>query len=84
MTAAKDTLVNGMSKFQIGAKPGHCAQEHLFTIKSVISFFTNYDKAVILSTWDISKFFDRENCATASMKYITAEFGENFTDFCIK
>ena len=84
MTAAKDTLVNGMSKFQIGAKPGHRAQEHLFTIKSVISFFTNYDKAVILSTWDISKFFDRENCATASMKYITAEFGENFTDFCIK
>ena len=47
MTAAKDTMLNDMSKFQIGTKPGHCPQEHLYTVKSVISFYINCDKAVI-------------------------------------
>ena len=60
MSAAKDTLVNNMSKYQIGTKPGHRAQEHLFVIKNVISFYKVMDKAVILSAWDVSKFFDKE------------------------
>ena len=61
MTAVKDKLIGNMSKFQIGAKPGHRASEHLFVIKSVISLYSKYDKAVIISTWDIQKFFDKEN-----------------------
>ena len=61
MTAAKDTLVSKMSKFQIGAKPGHRAQEHLFVLKSVVSLYLQFDKAIILSTWHISKYFDAEN-----------------------
>ena len=61
MGASKETLVHNMTKFQIGSKPGHRAQEHLFTLKSVLSFFIKYDKPIILSTWDISKFFDRED-----------------------
>ena len=61
MTAAKDNLVKNMSKYQIGTKSGHRAQEHLFVIKSVIvSLYLKYDKAIILSAWDISKFFDKE------------------------
>ena len=55
-----------MSKFQIGTKPGHRAQEHLFVLKSVLSFYLQLDKAVILSTWDISRFFDAE-CLTDVM-----------------
>ena len=66
MTAARDTLVNNMSKFQIGAKPGHRAQEHLFVLKSVLSLYLTFDKAVILSTWDISRYFDAE-CLTDVM-----------------
>ena len=61
MTAAKDTLLSNMSKFQIGTKPGHRPQEHLFTLKSVINFYMSMDKPLILSTFDVSKFFDREN-----------------------
>ena len=50
-----------LSKFQIGAKPGHRPQEHLFVLKSVIGFYLQNDTAVYLSMWDVSKFFDREN-----------------------
>ena len=60
MAAAKEKLIENMSKYQIGAKPGHRAQEHLFIIKSVISLYVKYDKSIILSAWDISKFFDKE------------------------
>ena len=66
MDAAKDTLIHNMSKFHIGTKPGHRAQEHLFVTKSVISLYMKYDKAVILSAWDLSKFFDKE-CLTYVM-----------------
>ena len=33
---AKPIILAGNSKFQIGAIPNHRAQEHLFTLKSVI------------------------------------------------
>ena len=61
MDQAKETLFSNMSKFQIGTRPGHRAQEHLFVIKSVISLYTKYDQPILLSTWDISKYFDSEN-----------------------
>ena len=36
MTKAKPKIVEGCSKFQIGAIPKHQSQEHLFTLKSVM------------------------------------------------
>ena len=60
MTAAKETLINNMSKYQIGTKLGHRKQEHLFIVKSVITLYRKLDKAVILSAWDVSKYFDKE------------------------
>ena len=54
-----------MTKFQIGTKPGHRAQEHLFVLKRIIALYMQYDQAVILQLWDISKFFDRENLRDA-------------------
>ena len=66
MDAAKDTLIHNMSKFQIETKPGHRAQEHLFVLKSVLSLYLTFDKAVILSMWDISRYFDAK-CLTDVM-----------------
>ena len=60
MSEAKEILTSNMSKFQIGAKPGHRAQEHLYVIKSVILSQTNLGIPVFLTMWDVSKFFDRE------------------------
>ena len=45
----------------IATKPGHRAQEHLFVLKSVIAMYMMSDRAIILSMWDLSKFFDRES-----------------------
>ena len=61
MNRAKGELIANMSKFQIGTKPGHRAQEHIFTLKCVISFYFRCDQPLILSTWDIKKLFDSEN-----------------------
>ena len=60
VSAAKEKMIDNMTKFQIGTKPGHRAQEHLFVLKSVLALHLKYNKTVILSMWDVSKFFDRE------------------------
>ena len=62
---AKPQRISSMSKFQIGTKPGHRAQEHLIVLKSIIALFNYYDQAVILQLYDISKFFDREHLRDA-------------------
>ena len=64
-TAAKPSMVNNMSPYQIGTKPGHRAQEHLYVIKSVIGLYENNRKAIALQLWDISKYFDRESLPDA-------------------
>jgi hypothetical protein len=64
-TIAKPNILKSMSKFQIGTKPGHRAQEHLFVLKSIIALNNLYDKAVFIQLWDISKFFDREHLRDA-------------------
>ena len=35
----KSRAIENVSKFQIGALPGHHAQEHIFTMKSGISYY---------------------------------------------
>ena len=37
ITAAKDKIINNMSKFQLGTKPKHRAQEHLFVVQKYYS-----------------------------------------------
>ena len=58
--AAKDKIIKNMTKFQLGTKPGHRAQEHLFVMRSVIALYNLCGKALIVQLYDISKFFDRE------------------------
>ena len=61
MSQAKEKIISNMTKYQIGTKTGHRAQEHLFTLKSVISLYLMLDFPLLVQLYDISKFFDRES-----------------------
>ena len=62
---ARPKIIEGTSKYQIGAMPGHRSSEDLFTLKSVIALYGLMGKALIMNLFDISKFFDRENLKDA-------------------
>ena len=55
--------MNSMTPFQIGAKKGHRAQEHIFLMKSMMQMFLMMKKPLIIQLYDVSKFFDKENLA---------------------
>ena len=61
VSAAKETIVQNMSKFHIATKPGHRAQENIFVLKSVIALYSMQDIGLVLQMWDLSKFFDKES-----------------------
>ena len=60
MNEVKEDLMNSMTKYQLGTKSGHRAQEHIFVLKSVISLFAMNKEGIIANLYDISKFFDKE------------------------
>ena len=49
------------SIFQIGAKKGHRAAEHIYVMKSCIQMYQNLKKPLIICFWDYSTFFDSES-----------------------
>ena len=53
-------IMKEMTRFQLGTKPGHRAQEHLFVMMSVMALYKLCGLALILELCDISKFFDWE------------------------
>ena len=57
----KPTIGENVTPFQIGGIPGHCAQEHLFTVKSVIAMVEKNEEAVAVQFYDLVKYFDKEN-----------------------
>ena len=61
VSKAKQKIISGCSKYQIGAIPKHQSQEHLFTLKSIMGWYEKLKTPLILQLYDISKFFDREN-----------------------
>ena len=61
MSYAKETLFQNMSKYQIACKPGHRPSEHLFVIKSVISFYQNEGQGILMNSFDLRKFYDSEH-----------------------
>ena len=61
ISKAKPKIVDGCTKFQIGAIPKHQSQEHLFTLKSVMAWYEKLKIPFIVQLYDISKFVDREN-----------------------
>ena len=68
----KEKLVQNMSKFQIGAKPGHRAQEHIFVLNSVISLYSERNIPLLIQTWDISRYFDCTPYSRPSTGWLSA------------
>ena len=65
MAHADVTLMTNMSKYQLASKKGHRASEHLYTIMSIISYLEDKKEAVIVSMFDIKKYFDSESLVDA-------------------
>ena len=57
----RKTIFEKSSKFQIGGQSGHCPEEHVFTLKSLIGHMESQGRGLILTLVDIVSFFDREN-----------------------
>ena len=47
--------------YQAGGLPGHRAEEMVFCLKSVVARQRSLGKMVIIQSYDVSKFFDKEN-----------------------
>ena len=65
VSKVKPKIVSNVSKFQIGALPGHQASEHLFVIKSTVALYMWLNLPMILQFYDIRKFFDSESLRDA-------------------
>ena len=57
---AKEKILKNMSKYQIANRPGHRSSEHIFAVKHAISYYREQKKPLILSSFDLEKFFDSE------------------------
>ena len=53
----KPNIISAMSKFQIGAKPGHRPQEHIFVFKSVVELSAKLKLPLLTIAMEISKYF---------------------------
>ena len=58
--SAKEKILENMTKFQIATKPGHRATEHVFCVLSLIQLSEMNGSSLLLSLFDIEKFFDKE------------------------
>ena len=61
----KNDISKALTKFQIGGTSGHRPQEHIYVLKSVISLYDLLGIELLISLWDIQKFFDKENLRDA-------------------
>ena len=60
MDQVKEELMKNMSKFQLGTKAGHRAQEHIYVLISLMKYCEIYKEGLIIILYDIAKFFDKE------------------------
>ena len=51
--------------YQIGGQAGHRSEELVFAMKSIIARNRSQGKMVLVQTYDISKFFDKERVEDA-------------------
>ena len=61
MEMMKEKIVESSSIFQVGGQPGHGPEEHLYTIKSLLSVLEHFGDGMVFTLVDIIAFFDREN-----------------------
>ena len=51
----------GGTMYQIGGVPGHCREEHLVVVKSLLKLEISRGNGCLVQLADIKKFFDSEN-----------------------
>ena len=61
----KEPLISGSSVYQIGGQPGHRPEELIFVMKSIIGKYRSENKQIILQSFDLEKFFDKERIEDA-------------------
>ena len=59
LSKIKPKIVAAMSKFQIGAKPGHMPREHIFVVRSLIDLYKSKNIPLLCTSIDISQYFDK-------------------------
>ena len=79
ITRAKPAIIKHCTKFQIGSIPKHQPAEHLFTIKSIISYYQILGIMLILQCYDIKKYFDSENLKDTMNSLYNYGVNGNFT-----
>ena len=52
----KEDILRGGTSYQIGGIPGHCCEEHLVSVKSIIQRFLSMGSGCIVQLVDIQKF----------------------------
>ena len=57
----KNQIFDQSTKYQIGGQSGHSPEEHVFSLKSLMSLKEFLGEGVILNLVDIVSFFDRED-----------------------
>ena len=60
MDIMKDKIIQSSSIFQVGGQPGHGPEEHLYTLKSLMSLLEYSGDGMVFTLVDIIAFFDRE------------------------
>ena len=56
----KEDIIKSGNKYQIGGIPGHCVEEHLIVVKTIMQKYIDMKSGVIIQLVDIEKFFDTE------------------------
>ena len=56
----QEALVSGSSRYQVGGQPGHRPEELLFVLKSLMARQLSQGKVIVLQSYDVQKFFDKE------------------------
>ena len=54
----KNDILDQSTMYHVGGQPGHCKEEHLFTIKSMIELLELKDQGMIFTLVDLVSFFD--------------------------
>ena len=61
MDKMKNDIIEGSTVHQIEGIPGHCSEEHLVSVKSIIQRCIDVNSGCLVQLVDIQKFFDSEN-----------------------
>ena len=57
----KKPILMASTPYQIGGQEGNRPQQHLFTVRSMMSLYQKLGKMLWINVYDLSAFFDRES-----------------------